>query len=153
MLLLLAMALAMHLEPGKPAALRSVQLPRRLAPRRLAETASGGLLGRDRGSGLNSSGSSRSSPGVDNSSGSSSEDDAARYAGLPCLKSGYCSLGKTRAYVGEVDSTEGLQAALEATAYKKEIFLIAFGTVNPGMALNFGEKESVGVVKVRQGGG
>lgn len=37
----------------------------------------------------------------------------------------YHSLGKTRAYSGEVDSREGLSAALEACSYKNEIIMIS----------------------------
>ena len=57
-----------------------------------------------------------------------SADDATKFAGMSCLESGYCSLGKLpEPYVGEVDSTEGLRAALKSAAYKKEVFLIMMG--------------------------
>lgn len=53
---------------------------------------------------------------------------AALHAGLGCLESGYCSLGRVGpAYVGEVDSTEGLRAALRACAFKREVALVTIG--------------------------
>ena len=42
------------------------------------------------------------------SSGDGGEDEP----DLPCRESGYCSVGRLQAYVGEVDSTEGLKAAV-----------------------------------------
>ena len=55
-----------------------------------------------------------------------------------CEESGMCSLGKLGVYVGEIDSTKGLKAALQAASYKNEVFLVVFGTINPEMAMNFG---------------
>jgi hypothetical protein len=45
-----------------------------------------------------------------------------------CRRSGngdYCSTGKTRSYVGLLDSAQNIKDALEATAYKKEIIIFA----------------------------
>ncbi|GLI67397.1 hypothetical protein VaNZ11_011582, partial [Volvox africanus] len=44
---------------------------------------------------------------------------------LPCGRSGYCSLGRTKPYVGEVDSALGLRKALAARSYKQEVILMA----------------------------
>eukprot|EP00198_Chlamydomonas_reinhardtii_P005663 XP_001694999.1 predicted protein [Chlamydomonas reinhardtii] len=44
---------------------------------------------------------------------------------LPCERSGLCSIGKTAPYVGNVDSSTGLHAALEARSYRREVILMA----------------------------
>jgi hypothetical protein len=44
--------------------------------------------------------------------GGSSKEAEAPDPDLPCKESGYCSVGKTKPYIGEVDSTEGLKAAV-----------------------------------------
>ncbi|KAG2435830.1 hypothetical protein HXX76_007025 [Chlamydomonas incerta] len=44
---------------------------------------------------------------------------------LPCERSGYCSLGKTKPYVGEVDSSLGLRAALAARSFRREVILMS----------------------------
>jgi hypothetical protein len=43
---------------------------------------------------------------------SGSKEDEVPDPDLPCKESGYCSVGKTKPYVGEVDTTEGLKAAV-----------------------------------------
>ena len=50
--------------------------------------------------------------GGDEEADGSSSDGGEAEPDLPCRESGYCSLGKLQAYVGEVDSTEGLKAAV-----------------------------------------
>ena len=87
---------------------------------------------------------------------------------LPCRESGYCSVGKLQAYVGEVDSLEGFKAAvswllhcsspaslpsscplptaatcllqLKACSYKKDFFLITIGSSGHVLGMNFGER-------------
>ncbi|GIL82746.1 hypothetical protein Vretifemale_11618 [Volvox reticuliferus] len=44
---------------------------------------------------------------------------------LPCERSGYCSLGRTMPFMGEVDSALGLRKALAARSYKQEVILMA----------------------------
>ncbi|KAG2441348.1 hypothetical protein HYH02_009940 [Chlamydomonas schloesseri] len=44
---------------------------------------------------------------------------------LPCERSGLCSIGKTAPYVGNVDSSAGLRAALEARSFKREVILMS----------------------------
>ncbi|EFN57003.1 hypothetical protein CHLNCDRAFT_143657 [Chlorella variabilis] len=67
------------------------------------------------------------------SSGDGGEDEP----DLPCRESGYCSVGRLQAYVGEVDSTEGLKAALEACSYKKDFFLLTIGSGGHLLGMNF----------------
>ena len=85
---------------------------------------------------------------------------------LPCRESGYCSVGKLQAYVGEVDSTEGFKkmvrlavvrvglrvrsgpaatstrgacpVQLNAACYKKECFMLTIGTGGHLLGMNFG---------------
>ena len=57
--------------------------------------------------------------------------DGPQTAGLPCQESGYCSVGKLVPYVGEVDSTQGLRAAANASSYKKEVILLTIGGCCP----------------------
>lgn len=49
----------------------------------------------------------------------------AAHGALPCHVSGYCSLGKTKPFMGEVDSGLGLRAALAARSYRREVILMA----------------------------
>ncbi|EFN51412.1 hypothetical protein CHLNCDRAFT_55126 [Chlorella variabilis] len=56
---------------------------------------------------------------------------------LPCRESGYCSVGKLQAYVGEVDSTEGFKAMLNASCYKKECIMLTIGTSAHLLGVNF----------------
>ncbi|EFN51487.1 hypothetical protein CHLNCDRAFT_55051 [Chlorella variabilis] len=56
---------------------------------------------------------------------------------LPCRESGYCSVGKLQAYVGEVDSTEGFKAMLKASCYKKECIMLTIGTGGHTLGMNF----------------
>eukprot|EP00798_Chlamydomonas_sp_ICE-L_P016480 gene16480-22702_t len=43
---------------------------------------------------------------------------------LACEESGYCSLGKTKQFVGDISQPGNLRKLLESTAYKQEIILI-----------------------------
>ncbi|EFJ41466.1 hypothetical protein VOLCADRAFT_98512 [Volvox carteri f. nagariensis] len=49
----------------------------------------------------------------------------AEQAGLACERSGYCSLGRTKPYLGEVDTAVGLRRALVARSYRREVILMA----------------------------
>jgi hypothetical protein len=40
---------------------------------------------------------------------------------LPCERSGYCSLGKTRVWRGDVAANDALRQMLEAVSFKKEV--------------------------------
>ena len=44
---------------------------------------------------------------------------------LPCAKSGYCSLGQVRPFIGDVANVSSLRSCLEARSYRKEAILIA----------------------------
>lgn len=62
---------------------------------------------------------------------------------LPCMASGYCSVGKMgEPYIGEVDSTAGLKAALKAAAYKRDVFMLTIGDRDHVMGMNFGEHQA-----------
>eukprot|EP00798_Chlamydomonas_sp_ICE-L_P004443 gene4443-14593_t len=43
---------------------------------------------------------------------------------LTCKSSGYCSLGNTKFFTGEINSSSGLKSALDAVSYKKEIVIV-----------------------------
>lgn len=53
------------------------------------------------------------------SSGSSSSSSGG--GPLPCEASGFCSLGRTRHFVGDWATNDGLRALLEAVSYKREV--------------------------------
>ena len=52
------------------------------------------------------------SAAVDTTQGLATSLRGGALSALPCRQSGYCSVGKLHAYVGEVDSLEGFQAAV-----------------------------------------
>ena len=55
----------------------------------------------------------------DHDAGSSSS--SAEPSSLPCQASGYCSLGKSKVWTGDVATNEALREMLEAVSFKKEV--------------------------------
>eukprot|EP00798_Chlamydomonas_sp_ICE-L_P012297 gene12297-15453_t len=50
---------------------------------------------------------------------------------LGCLDSGYCSFGKVKEWKGDVLTTDGLKASVEARSFKKELIVMAESRLNP----------------------
>jgi hypothetical protein len=45
----------------------------------------------------------------------------AAYDGLPCNASGYCSLGQTRVWRGDIATNDAMREMLAAVSYRKEV--------------------------------